>query len=188
MSSRSSIAVVLACIGLGAAGCSSTSDIVDSLQSTVHDFNPFGTSKKPLPGERKAVFPEGVPGVEQGIPPHLMQGQQQLADPNAPAVIAAPSESSSIEPAQRSKPRPTRTARPKPAPPPDDAADAAPAPRRPAQARRQAPAAGSEPAQQAEAAWPAPAQQQAPAAQWPAPAATQPTAWPDPPKAGTFTR
>lgn len=186
MSSRSAIVVVLACIGLGAVGCSSTSDIVDSIQNTVHDFNPFGTAKKPLPGDRKAVFPEGVPGVEQGIPPHLMQGQQQMPDPNAPAVIAAPSEPPAAERAQRPKPRPIRTARPTPAPPLDDAADATPAPRRPAQARRQAPAAGSEPAQ-AEAAWPAPSQQQVPATQWPAPAATQPT-WPDPPKAGTFTR
>jgi|SoiMethySBSTD1v2_1073268.scaffolds.fasta_scaffold04906_8 hypothetical protein len=187
MSNRPAVVVVLACIGLGAGGCSSVSDIVDNVQNTVHDFNPFGSGKKPLPGERKAVFPEGVPGVEQGIPPHLMQGQQQIPDPNAPAVIAAPPEPPAAETAQRPKPRPTRAARPKPAPPSDDAADAAPAPRRPAQARRQAPTAASQPA---EAAWPAPAQQQPPATQWPAPAGTQPagTAWPDPPQAGTFTR
>ena len=30
--------------------------------------------KKPLPGERKAVFPEGVPGVPQGVPPEMVQG------------------------------------------------------------------------------------------------------------------
>jgi outer membrane biosynthesis protein TonB len=187
MSSRPAVVIVLACIGLGAAGCSSTSDIIDSVQNTVHDFNPFGTAKKPLPGERKVVFPEGVPGVEQGIPPHLMQGQQQIPDPNAPAVIAAPPEPPAAERAQRPKPKPTRTARPKPAPP-DDAAEATPAPQRPARARRQAPTVASQPGQPAEAAWPAPAQQQPPATQWPAPAATQPTGWPDPPKAGTFTR
>jgi hypothetical protein len=187
MSTRTAVVFVLACIGLGAAGCSSTSDIIDSVQSTVHDFNPFGTAKKPLPGERRAVFPEGVPGVEQGIPPHLMQGQQQLPDPNAPAVIAAPPEPLAAERAQRAKPRPTRTARPVPASPPDDAADSTPAPRRSAQGRRQTRAAAPQPA---EAAWPDPAQQQPPGGQWPAPAATQPgpTVWPEPPKAGTFTR
>src|SRR5262245_19313234 len=169
MSSRHAVVVVLACIGLGAAGCSSVSDIVDNVQNTVHDFNPFGTGKKPLPGDRKAVFPEGVPGVEQGIPAHLMQGQQQIPDPNAPAVIAAPPEAPAAERAQRPTPRPTRSARSKPAQPPDDAADAAP--RRPAQARRQTPAVAAQPAEPAEATWPAPAQQQP---QWPAPAGTQP--------------
>jgi hypothetical protein len=193
MWSRPAVIAVLACVAPAAAGCSSTTDIMDSLQSTVHDFNPFGTSKKPLPGQRRAVFPEGVPGVEQGIPQHLMQGQQQIPDPNAPAVIAAPSEPPAAERPQRAKPRPTRTARPRPAAPPNDADDAAqPAPRRPAQARRQAPAAAPQPGQPAETAWPAPAQQQPAATQWPAPAppASQPaaTVWPDPPKAGTFTR
>jgi hypothetical protein len=189
--SRHAVVVVFASLGLAVAGCSSTTDMIDSLQSTVHDFNPFGTSKKPLPGQRKAVFPEGVPGVEQGIPPSLMQGQQQIPDPNAPAVIAAPPEPPAAERPQRAKPRPTRTARPRPEPAPEPAEEATqPAPRRPAQARRQAPATAPQPAAQpAETAWPAPAQQPA-ATQWPAPPASQPaaTVWPDPPKAGTFTR
>jgi hypothetical protein len=188
--SHPAVIAVLACAGFAVAGCSSTTDLVDSFQSAVHDFNPFGASKKPLPGERRAVFPEGVPGVEQGIPSHLMQGQQQIPDPNAPAVIAAPSEPPAAERPQRAKPRPTRTARPRPAPPAPDGDDAAePAPRRPAQARRPAPAAAPQPGQPAETAWPAPAQQPA-QTQWPAPAASQPagTAWPDPPRAGTFTR
>ncbi len=33
--------------------------------------------KEKLPGERRPLFPEGVPGVTQGVPPHLMKGQQQ---------------------------------------------------------------------------------------------------------------
>jgi hypothetical protein len=188
MWSRLAVIVALASVGLVASGCSTTSDVVESLQNTVQDFNPFGTAKKPLPGERRAVFPEGVPGVEQGIPPHLMQGQQQIPDPNAPAVIAAPPEPPAVERPQRAKPRPTRTAQPRPAPPADDAdAAAQPPPRRPAQARRQPPAAVPPPA--SETAWPSPAQQPPAATQWPAPA-SQPaaTVWPDPPKAGTFTR
>src|SRR6266571_227823 len=37
----------------------------------------FGLNeKKKLPGERKAVFPEGVPGVSQGIPPEYVKGNQ----------------------------------------------------------------------------------------------------------------
>jgi hypothetical protein len=30
--------------------------------------------KKKLPGKRVALFPEGVPGVTQGIPPEYMKG------------------------------------------------------------------------------------------------------------------
>jgi hypothetical protein len=55
----------------------------DRFQDMLGSFNPFGTSKKPLPGERRAVFPEGVPGVQQGVPPELMRGTQQAGDPQA---------------------------------------------------------------------------------------------------------
>ena len=37
----------------------------------------FGTKKK-LAGERKPIFPEGVPGLERGVPAELMR------DPSAP--------------------------------------------------------------------------------------------------------
>ena len=42
-------------------------------------------TKKKLPGERKPVFPEGVPGLEQGVPKDLYKGarQQQLDEQNA---------------------------------------------------------------------------------------------------------
>ena len=33
-------------------------------------------SKKKLPGDRKPVFPQGVPGVAQGIPQELVKGNQ----------------------------------------------------------------------------------------------------------------
>jgi hypothetical protein len=32
--------------------------------------------KKKLPGDRRPVFPEGVPGVSQGVPPDLVKGYQ----------------------------------------------------------------------------------------------------------------
>src|SRR5262245_61492009 len=56
----------------------------DKFQDVIGDFNPFGTAKKPLPGERRAVFPEGVPGVQQGVPPELMRGNQAEEVPAQP--------------------------------------------------------------------------------------------------------
>src|SRR6478609_7130963 len=41
----------------------------------------FGLNeKKKLPGERREVFPGGVPGVTQGIPPEYVKGSQPPAD------------------------------------------------------------------------------------------------------------
>jgi hypothetical protein len=50
-------------------------------------------TKKKLPGERKPVFPEGVPGLEQGVPKDLYKGarQEQIDQQNA-AAAAAPLE------------------------------------------------------------------------------------------------
>ena len=49
-------------------------------------------TKKKLPGDRKPVFPEGVPGLEQGVPKDLYKGarQQQIDEQNAAAAAAAP--------------------------------------------------------------------------------------------------
>src|SRR6185503_18950317 len=62
-------------------GCSSfdPSDMLDFLDT-----------KKKLPGDRKPVFPEGVPGLEQGVPKDLYKGSRQVDDPNAQAAAAAP--------------------------------------------------------------------------------------------------
>jgi hypothetical protein len=67
------------------AGCSS---------SFGSDFDPTDLldwldTKKKLPGERKPVFPEGVPGMEQGVPKEMYKGAQQ-DDPNAQALAAQP--------------------------------------------------------------------------------------------------
>jgi hypothetical protein len=54
------------------------------------DMLDFLDTKKKLPGERKPVFPEGVPGLEQGVPKDLYRGaNQQVGDPNAQAAAAA---------------------------------------------------------------------------------------------------
>jgi hypothetical protein len=48
------------------------------------------SNKKPLPGERKELFPGGVPGVARGVPPDLVKGNQAAAlqdqDEETPAV------------------------------------------------------------------------------------------------------
>ena len=60
--------------GLALGGCDSF-DPLDKLQ----ELDIMGTSKKPLVGDRRAVFPEGVPGVAQGVPPELVKGYQAAA-------------------------------------------------------------------------------------------------------------
>jgi hypothetical protein len=60
------------------------------------DLLDFLDTKKKLPGNRKPVFPEGVPGLEQGVPKDLYkenverEQQQQLATPVAPPPAPEP--------------------------------------------------------------------------------------------------
>jgi hypothetical protein len=58
------------------------------------DLLDFLDTKKKLPGERKPVFPDGVPGLEQGVPKDLYKGnvekQQQEQNAQAAAAAAAP--------------------------------------------------------------------------------------------------
>ncbi len=86
-------AVLIAFAGL-LGGCSSggfdPSDLLDFLDT-----------KKKLPGDRKPVFPEGVPGLEQGVPKDMYKGAQQQQD--APAVAALPAEPPPAETAKSSK-------------------------------------------------------------------------------------
>lgn len=77
--------------------------------SACESFDPENmfNQKKPLPGDRRAVFPEGVPGVPQGVPQELVQGYQPPAEPPPP------------EPApvvEKPKPKPKRVAQPAPRP------------------------------------------------------------------------
>lgn len=68
MSRIVSLFVALAVVGPVLAGCESFDP--DSL-------DPFGLNKeKPLPGKRELLFPEGVPGVSQGVPPQYRAGYQ----------------------------------------------------------------------------------------------------------------
>ncbi len=75
------LAAVFLAAGVALAGCESFDP------EKITDI--FGTTKKPLPGERKPVFPEGVPGVSQGVPPDLIKGNQPPPEANPPAVVTA---------------------------------------------------------------------------------------------------
>ena len=77
-------------------------------------------SKKKLTGERKPVFPDGVPGVASGVPPELVKGYREPEgggpDPaKAAAEAAAEPAAKPKKPKPETKPAPQRTAsKPKP--------------------------------------------------------------------------
>lgn len=125
--------------------------------------------KKKLPGERKQLFPEGIPGVSQGIPQELTKGYKPPPEPES-AKVAEP------EPA-KSKPKVARHPPSKPT-----RMTVQPASAQPTQQAQQ-------PAQQAQQpAWPDPKPQATGAnAPWPEPA-KQTSPWPDAPPPNTFQR
>ncbi len=117
-------AVVIALSG-ALAGCTGGMSSFDP-----SDLLDFLDTKKKLPGERKPVFPEGVPGLEQGVPKNLYKGsaQEQLDQRNAQAAAAAsapPSEEPKSKRAAKSKGKSkqasTAPAEPAAAPNPDAA-------------------------------------------------------------------
>jgi hypothetical protein len=68
----------------------------------------FGLNeKKKLPGDRKPLFPEGVPGVSQGIPPEFVKGNQPPPDNvNAVSLPAEPAKTTAaVEPSDEPKPK-----------------------------------------------------------------------------------
>src|SRR6185312_16313951 len=77
-------AAVLIALSGALGGCGSTAGFDPS------DLLDFLDTKKKLPGDRKPVFPEGVPGLEQGVPKDLYKGARQVDDPNAQAAAAVP--------------------------------------------------------------------------------------------------
>src|SRR6476619_5110050 len=77
----------------------------------------FWDTKTKLAGERKPVYPEGVPGVTQGIPPELMKGYQEPQQQVDPAAAAAQQGAEKAEPKpEKAKPKPRKVAQPRPAP------------------------------------------------------------------------
>ena len=135
----------------------------------------FGLNeKKKLPGERKDVFPGGVPGVSQGIPPEYMKGNQPADTAQTPAPVASEPDkkTAAVEPEAKPKPKPKRA----PKPPTQITVQGAPQ-----NAGQQQPAPWPQQAQQ-------PAQQQS-QTPWPAQGQTNaPEPWPSSPQPGTFSR
>lgn len=154
------------------------------------DFDPdkldvFGLNeKKKLPGERKELFPGGVPGVSQGIPPEYMKGNQPPPDAaqapsTEPGSQATSGESdkktttAAVEPEPQPKPKPKRKPKPKPV------VSQAPAQTAPQGAGQQQMAPWPQQTQQ-------PQQAQAP---WPSQGQTNAAdPWPASPPPGTFSR
>jgi len=88
--SRVMLATFVLSTGLMLAGCEDT--------KLMEMFD----GKKKLPGDRRPVFPEGVPGVQQGVPPELMKGYrspEQLSQTPADQTMAAAPASDAAPPA-----------------------------------------------------------------------------------------
>jgi hypothetical protein len=148
-------ATVLIALSSALAGCGSMGNFDPS------DLLDFLDTKKKLPGERKPVFPDGVPGLEQGVPKDLYKGsRQQIDDPNAQAAAAPPPEEPKAKRGAKSKGKQASTA---PAAEPDAAAEedgstaaAPPAPKPKATARKRTTAPPPDQSQQSAAPFPAP--------------------------------
>jgi outer membrane biosynthesis protein TonB len=114
---RATIAVSALSLGLVLAGCGS----MDQFDPTDLFNSDIFVTKKKLPGERQPVFPEGTPGVPQGVPAELIKGNQAAAEPAttqavpekpvAPAKKQAAADSSD-EAKPKPKPKPKVVARP----------------------------------------------------------------------------
>ena len=116
-------------------------------------------SKKKLAGDRRPVFPEGVPGVSAGVPPELVKGYHEPEGGSVdPAKAAAEAAAEPAAKPKKPKPAPQRAAS-KPAAKPQPDADAAVPTRAaaPGPAQQPTPQAATAPwpTAQPQAAWPA---------------------------------
>lgn len=173
---RAASIVLLLTLATGLAACA---DGFDPDKLDVLGLN----EKKKLPGKREALFPNGVPGVEQGIPPEYMKGNlaqqpgaavpvgplatQPAGAPNAQTASAEPPAAEQAKEKPKAKPKKRVAARPKPT------------------RVRIAPKPAVQPAQAQPA--PAQAQQQAPSP-WPDQQQSVPAPWPSAPPPGTFSK
>src|SRR5258708_4564463 len=117
-SQRLIAAAVLIALSGALAGCAGGMSSFDP-----SDLLDWLDTKKKLPGERKPVFPEGVPGLEQGVPKNLYKGsaQEQIDQQNAAAAEEEGSTAAAPPPPKPKKIVRRRTT----APPPDQPAPSA---------------------------------------------------------------
>ena len=100
--------LIASVLALPLAGCATYDTINDSLDPTewfAGDFFGLGKQKK-LQGDRKAVFPEGVPGVARGVPPDLVKGNQAAAAEAEQQAAAMTEEEPKPAPKPKAKPKP----------------------------------------------------------------------------------
>lgn len=142
---RAILTVAALVSGLGLAGCESF-DPLDKLQ----ELDIMGSSKTPLQGQRRPVFPEGVPGVPQGVPPDMVKGYQPPPEAPPPVVEAKP-----VKPKpKKTAAAPTAPRKPRPQPQPQEQqAEQAPAQRTTTQPVNQG-AGGMQPMPGAQPTWP----------------------------------
>src|SRR3954462_8831833 len=120
-SQRLIAATVLVALSGALGGCSGGLSNFDPT-----DLLDFLDTKKKLPGERKPVFPDGVPGLEQGVPKELYKGAAQpLEDQNAQAAapVAPVAEEPKPKGAKSKAKSKQATASPAPTQDPNAAAD-----------------------------------------------------------------
>jgi hypothetical protein len=171
-------------------------------------LDPFGLNKKDkLPGQRELLFPEGVPGVSQGIPQQYRAGNQppgsedltfggnesQQAGGTAAAPATQVQQSNLGKPVQvyqstakpKPKAKPRRVVKPKPAPKPTETASKPQGTQEPWPSSTQQQTT-TQP-QGTQAPWPAQQQQQTQSG-WPASGEQKLAPWPSAPPSGTFSK
>jgi hypothetical protein len=74
-------------------------------------------TKKKLQGERQPVFPEGTPGVPQGVPAELIKGNNQAAAEPETTQAAPEKKQAAAEEKAKPKPKPKPKVVAKPAEP-----------------------------------------------------------------------
>jgi outer membrane biosynthesis protein TonB len=146
---RLGFAMVLAAAAALVTGC-----------DTLENIGSLLDNKTKLPGDRKPVFPEGVPGVTPGVPPEMVKGYREpVVETPPPPVLGEQTQAAEAKPKPKPKPHAIQTAaKPQPAP----------------VAQAAAPAGATAP-------WPSQPQQQ------PQPQQPQ-AAWPSAPASGTISR
>jgi hypothetical protein len=130
---------------------------------TLENLGSMLDNKTKLSGDRKPVFPEGVPGVTPGVPPEMVKGYREpVVETPPPPVLGEQTQAAEAKPKPKPKPHAIQTAaKPQPAPV--------------AQAAASAPSPGN-----ATAPWPNQPQQQ--------PQQQPQAAWPSAPASGTISR
>jgi hypothetical protein len=180
-SQRLIAAAVLVSLSSALVGCS---DSLSNWDPT--DMLDWLDTKKKIQGERKPVFPEGVPGLEQGVPKQLYKGsaQEKIDQQNAQAAAAAGTAGAPKSKHAKSKSQQPATA--EGAAPEEDgstaAAPPAPKPKKIVHRSTTAPPPDQQTAQPGQPAQPAPAAQPAQSPQQSA------APFPAPMPSGTFTR